>query len=275
EQVIKRLQIQCKEKDLHDWQDMVKRSKSLNTHTTIALVGKYVELQDAYISVVEALKHASIFNRTDLKIKWIDSEDITEKSTGTLLKSVDGIIIPGGFGARGIEGKINAARFARENKIPFLGLCLGMQVAIIEFARNVANLKNANSIEIDPTTPYPVIDFLPGQNEYSMLGGTLRLGKYPCKLRPDTKAFEAYHFTEISERHRHRYEVNNEYRNILEKHGLVVCGTSPNESIVEMVEVKDHPWYIACQFHPEFKSRPNRPHPLFLGFIKSSVDNQK
>lgn len=275
EQVIKRLKIQCKEKDMHDWEDMVQRSKKLTNRTQIALVGKYIELQDAYISVVEALKHASIYNDTKLEIKWIDSEDITEKTAGTLLKSADGIIIPGGFGSRGIEGKINAARYARENKVPYLGLCLGMQIAIIEFARNVCKLEKANSKEIDPDTPYPVIDFLPGQNEYSMLGGTLRLGKYPCKVKKDSKAYGVYQEEMISERHRHRYEVNNEYRDILAQHGMVFCGTSPNDSIVEMIELPDHPWFVACQFHPELKSRPNRPHPLFMGLIHAAVTQKR
>ena len=275
EQVIKRLKIQCKEKDMHDWEDMVQRSKKLSNRTQIALVGKYIELQDAYISVVEALKHASIYNDTKLEIKWIDSEDITEKTAGTLLKSADGIIIPGGFGSRGIEGKINAARYARENKVPYLGLCLGMQIAIIEFARNVCKLDKANSKEIDPDTPYPVIDFLPGQNEYSMLGGTLRLGKYPCKVKKDSKAYGVYQEELISERHRHRYEVNNEYRDILAQHGMIFCGTSPNDSIVEMIELPDHPWFVACQFHPELKSRPNRPHPLFMGLMHAAVTQKR
>lgn len=275
EQVIKRLKIQCKDKDLHDWEDMVLRSKKLSHHTRIALVGKYIELQDAYISVVEALKHASIYNDTKLEIKWIDSEDITEKTAGTLLQDAEGVIIPGGFGSRGIEGKINAARYARENKIPYLGLCLGMQIAIIEFARNVCKLDNANSKEIDPSTPYPVIDFLPGQNEYSMLGGTLRLGQYPCKLKEGTKARAAYGEEMISERHRHRYEVNNDFREVLSKQGMIFCGTSPNDSIVEMIELTDHPWFVACQFHPEFKSRPNRPHPLFMGFIHAAVAQKR
>lgn len=275
EQVIKRLKIQCKEKDMHDWEDMVQRSKKLSHRTQIALVGKYIELQDAYISVVEALKHASIYNDTKLEIKWIDSEDITEKTAGTLLKSADGIIIPGGFGSRGIEGKINAARYARENKVPYLGLCLGMQIAIIEFARNVCKLDKANSKEIDPDTPYPVIDFLPGQNEYSMLGGTLRLGKYPCKVKKDSKAYGVYKEEMISERHRHRYEVNNEYRDTLAQHGMIFCGTSPNDSIVEMIELPDHPWFVACQFHPEFKSRPNRPHPLFMGLMHAAVTQKR
>lgn len=273
ERVIERLHLRCREKDLSDWQLMVNKSKNLKSKVNIALVGKYIELHDAYLSVVEALKHAAIFNQSELTIKWIDSEELTEKNVGVMLKNMNGIIIPGGFGARGIEGKITAARFARENKIPYLGLCLGMQIAIIEFARNVAGLKEANSKEINPETPYSVIDFLPGQNEYSMLGGSLRLGKYPCKIKQGTKAFAAYGCTEISERHRHRYEVNNEYKEALTQNGMLISGTSPNGSIVEMVELKDHPWFVACQFHPEFKSRPNHPHPLFVDFISASLKN--
>jgi len=270
EQVIKRLKIKCKEKDLSDWVEMVERSKNTSTTTNIGLIGKYTELHDAYLSVVEALKHAAIFNSVELKIKWIDSEDITEKNAGVILGNLDGILIPGGFGVKGTEGKVNAARYARENNVPYLGLCLGLQVAIIEFARHVANLKNANSREINPNTPYPIIDFLPGQNEYSMLGGSLRLGKYPCKLVKGTKAFDCYKTEMISERHRHRYEVNNDYRDLLVKEGMIISGASPNGSIVEMIELQNHPWFVACQFHPEFKSRPNRPHPLFMGFLKAT-----
>lgn len=271
EQVIKRLGLQCQPKDLSDWENMVAMSKQLEYETTIALVGKYIELQDAYLSVVESLKHAAIHNKAKLHIKWVAAEEITERNAQSILKDVQGILIPGGFGTRGIEGKINAARYARENNIPFLGLCLGMQIAIIEFARHVCGLKDAHTKEIDPTTQNPVIDFLPGQNEYSMLGGTLRLGKYPCKLKPGTKAHAAYGCDMIDERHRHRYEVNNEYRDLLEQNGMVFCGTSPNESIVEMIELKNHPWFVACQFHPELKSRPNRPHPLFFDFVKASI----
>ena len=271
EQTIKRLKLQCKQKDLSDWEEMVAKSKIVNKKVEVALVGKYTELHDAYISVVEALKHACIYHHSELHINWIDSDEITEKNAGSILKNMDGILIPGGFGVRGTEGKINAARYARENKIPFLGLCLGMQIAIVEFARHVCGMTDANSIEMNPNTQYPVIDFLPGQSEYSMLGGTLRLGKYPCKVLPETKAFEAYKEEVIYERHRHRYEVNNEYRDILREKGMIFCGTSPNNSVVEMIELENHPWYVACQFHPEFKSRPNRPHPLFLGFINAAV----
>lgn len=274
EQVIKRLKLNCHEKDLSEWQLMVDKSKQINSEVKIALVGKYIELQDAYLSVVEALKHAAIFNHAKLEIKWVDSEELTEKSAGTVLRDVDGIIIPGGFGSRGIEGKINAARFARENKIPYLGLCLGMQIAIIEFARHICDMQDANSREINSETTHPVIDFLPGQNEYSILGGSLRLGAYPCKIVHGTHAYAAYGTDEISERHRHRYEVNNEFREELAKHGMVFSGTSPNGSIVEMIELPDHPWFVACQFHPEFKSRPNRPHPLFYSFIEAALKNK-
>jgi len=271
EQVIKRLKIKCKEKDLSDWVEMVDKSKHASTSVKIGLIGKYTELHDAYLSIVEALKHAAIFNSAELEIKWLGSEDITEKNAGVLLGNLDGILIPGGFGERGTEGKVNATRYARENRIPYFGLCLGMQTAIIEFARHVANLKNANSREINANTPYPVINFLPGQNEYSMLGGSLRLGKYPCKLIEGTKAYECYHTEMISERHRHRYEVNNDYRDLLVEKGLIISGTSPNGTIVEMIELPDHPWFVACQFHPEFKSRPNHPHPLFMGFIRAAI----
>jgi CTP synthase len=270
-QVIKRLKIKCKEKDLSDWTAMVDMSKKLTKSLTVGLVGKYTELHDAYLSVVESLKHAAIFNHAKIDIQWIDSELITPKTAAIHLSGLDGILIPGGFGVRGTEGKINTAQYARENRIPYLGLCLGMQIAIIEFARNVAGLKNACSIEMEPDTPHPVINFLPGQEDNNVLGGTLRLGKYPCKIMPNTKAFDAYGVDLITERHRHRYEVNNDYRTVLADHGLVFCGTSPDGNIVEMIELKDHPWFVACQFHPEFKSRPNRPHPLFMGFIKASL----
>jgi len=271
EQVIKRLKIKCKEKDLSDWMEMVEKSKHTTASVKIGLIGKYTELHDAYLSIVESLKHAAIFNSAELEIKWLNSEDITEKNAGVLLSDLHGILIPGGFGETGTEGKINAARFARENKIPYFGICLGLQVAVIEIARHIANMQNANSREINPNTPYPVIDLLPGQNEYSMLGGSLRLGKYPCKLIKGTKAYDCYHTEIISERHRHRYEVNNDYRDKLVEKGIIISGTSPNGTLVEMIELRDHPWFVACQFQPEFKSRPNRPHPLFMGFIKAAI----
>ncbi len=274
EQVIKRLNLTCKEKDLSDWIAMVDMSKKATTKLNIGLVGKYTDLHDAYLSVVEALKHAAIFNQVDLNLQWVESESVDCDTVEEHLKGLDGILIPGGFGVRGIEGKICTAQYAREKKIPFLGLCLGMQIAIIEYARNVGKLEGANSIEMDPDTMYPVINYLPGQNEYSMLGGTLRLGKYPCKLKENSKAREAYQSDMIDERHRHRFEVNNEFRDQLEAIGLSICGTSPNGGIVEMVEIVNHPWYMACQFHPEFKSRPNRPHPLFMAFMKAAKDNK-
>lgn len=273
EQVLKRLKIKCKEKDLSDWVEMVDRSKQTSTPVKIGLVGKYIDLHDAYLSIAEALKHAAIFNSADLEIKWIDSEDITEKNAGVILSEIDGILIPGSFGERGMEGKVNAARFARENKIPYFGLCLGLQTAVIEFARNVAHLKNANSREIKPNTPYPIIDLPYGQNEYSISDGSLRLGKYPCKLAQDTKAYNCYNTEMIFERHRHSYEVNNDYRDLLVEKGLIISGTSPDGSLVEMIELPNHPWFVACQFHPEFKSRPNRPHPLFMGFIRAAMGN--
>ena len=271
EQVIKRLKIKCKEKDLSDWIEMVEKSKHTTSSVKIGLIGKYTELHDAYLSIVEALKHAAIFNSAELEMKWLNSEDITEKNAGVLLSDLNGILIPGGFGETGTEGKINAARFARENKIPYFGICLGLQVAVIEIVRHIANMQNANSREINPNTPYPVIDLLPGQNEYSMLGGSLRLGKYPCKLIKGTKAYDCYNTETISERHRHRYEVSNDFRDILVEKGIIISGTSPNGTLIEMIELRDHPWFVACQFQPEFKSRPNRPHPLFMGFIKAAI----
>jgi CTP synthase len=254
---------------------MVERSKHTTSSVTIGIIGKYTDLHDAYLSVVESLKHAAIFNSTELKIIWIDSEEITEKNAGVLLSSLDGIIIPGGFGARGIEGKINATRYARENKIPYFGLALGMQIAVIEFARNIANLKNANSREMSLNTPYPVVDFLPGQNENSMPGSSLRLGQYPCRLTKGTKAFECYNTEVIAERHRNRYEVNNDYREQLVEKGLIISGVSPSGSFVQIIELQNHPWFVGCQCHPEFKSRPNRPHPLFMGFVKAAIKNLK
>jgi len=271
EQVIKRLKLKCKEKNLSDWAETVERSKHTSSVATIGIIGKCTDLHDAYLSVVEALKHAAIFNAAELEIKWFDSDEILEKNAGLLLSTLNGILIAASLDEKGSEGKINAAKYARENKIPYLGICLGMQVAVIEFARNIALLNNANSKDFNPNTPYPVIDLLPRQNEYSMQGGSLRLGKYPCKLIKGTKAYKQYNTELVYERHRHRYEVNNDYRDVLVEKGLVISGISPDGSIVEMVELPDHPWYVACQFHPEFKSRPNRPHPLFMGFVKAAI----
>ena len=275
EQVIKRLHIKCKEKDLSDWIEMVERSKKTSTSVTIGLIGKYTDLRDAYLSVAEALKHAAIYNSAELEIKWLDSDDITEKNANQLLGNLNGIIIPGDLGERGFEGKINASKFARENNIPYLGFTIGMQTAIIDFARHVANLTNANSSEINPKTLYPVIDLVPKPNKTCGIKENMRLGKFPCKLKKDTKVYQCYKDTEISERHRNCYEVNNEYRDILEKNGLIISGTSPDGNLVEIIELPTHTWFVACQFHPELKSRPNRPHPLFMGFMKAAIETKE
>lgn len=270
-QVISYLNLHPQYCDFSDWEKTIALTKEVTKNVKIGLVGKYVELHDAYLSVVEALKHGGLPNHAHVDIHWIDSEMLTSENISSVLGKMDGIITPGGFGIRGIEGKITAAQYAREHNIPFLGLCLGMQIATIEFARHVAGLTHANSIEFDPETLHPIINFLPGQDEKSSLGGTLRLGKYPCHIKKNTKAYEAYQTEFIEERHRHRYEFNNDYKDILEKNGMIFCGTSPNGEIVEMIELKNHKWFVACQFHPEFKSRPNKPHPLFVGFIKASL----
>ena len=257
---------------------MVARIHNAKGVTRIALVGKYVKLHDAYLSVVEALSHAGYAYGTKIDIRWVNSEEIEENKPdlSEVFKDIDGIIVPGGFGYRGIEGKIDAIRYARENKIPFLGLCLGMQCAVIEFARNVCAMKKANSSEFIPDTPYPVIDLMSDQEDVTEKGGTMRLGIYPCKLKDGTRARTLYDNKEIIyERHRHRYEVSNELRPILEKAGLVISGTSPDGRLVEIIELKDHPYFEATQAHPEFKSRPNRPHPLFLGFIEAALKERK
>jgi CTP synthase len=268
--VIEHLGLKCDELDLTEWTNIVEKMRNLEGKVNIALVGKYVELKDAYLSVAEALRHGGIENGVDVCIDWIQSEDINEENYEEALKNADGIIVPGGFGDRGIEGKVLAAKYARENKIPYLGICLGMQIAIIEFARNVLGLEDANSSELDSTTPYPVIDLMPEQKDIEALGGTMRLGLYPCKLKKDTKAMKSYEKEIIYERHRHRYEFNNEYRQKLVENGMSISGLSPDERLVEIVELEDHPWFVAVQFHPEFKSRPTRCHPLFREFIKAA-----
>ena len=269
--VCESLKLDCPEPDLTDWKQMVNDLRHPTQEVRIALVGKYTALHDAYISVVEALKHGGIPLHTTIDIKWVDSEELTTDNVGELLGDVNGILVPGGFGIRGVEGKILAARYARENNIPYLGLCLGMQVAIIEFARHVCGYNDAHSIELDPNTTHPVIALMPDQNGVEDIGGTLRRGAYPCVLDKDSKACKVYGTTEISERHRHRYEVNNDYRTALVEHGMKLCGTSPDGRIVEMIELPDHPWFIATQAHPELKSRPNRPHPLFRGFVEAAT----
>ena len=265
------LELPCPEPDLTDWKAMVEALRSPVHEITIALVGKYISLHDAYISVVEALKHGGIASHATVNIRWINSEDVTAENADSLLSDVDGILVPGGFGDRGIEGKIEAIRYAREHQIPFLGLCLGMQLAIVEYARHVAGLEDAHSIELNPQTPYPVIALLPDQNGIEDIGGTLRLGAYPCILDKTTKAYELYGSEEIHERHRHRYEVNNDFRRILVDKGMTLSGLSPDGRIVEMIELKDHPFFIGTQAHPELKSRPNRPHPLFRGFVEAAL----
>lgn len=275
---LKKLGLADRPVDLSDWKDMVARIHNAKGVTRIALVGKYVKLHDAYLSVVESLSHAGYAYGTKIDIRWVNSEEIEENKPdlSEVFKDIDGIIVPGGFGYRGIEGKIDAIRYARENKIPFLGLCLGMQCAVIEFARNVCAMKKANSSEFIPDTPYPVIDLMSDQEDVTEKGGTMRLGIYPCKLKDGTRARKLYDNKEIIyERHRHRYEVSNELRPILEKAGLIISGTSPDGRLVEIIELKDHPYFEATQAHPEFKSRPNRPHPLFLGFIEAALKERK
>lgn len=265
------LNIPCPEPDLTDWCTMVEALRHPVNNVTIALVGKYVQLHDAYISVVESLKHGGIFNKTTVHVKWVDSETVTDENVAQILSDVDGILVPGGFGDRGIEGKIRAITYARTHKVPFLGLCLGMQLSIVEFARNVVGLSDAHSIELNPATSHPVIALMPDQNGVTDIGGTLRLGSYPCVLDKTSKAFALYGKEVIEERHRHRYEVNNEYRNVLTQKGMILSGISPDGRIVEMCELKDHPFFVATQAHPEFKSRPNKPHPLFRGFVEACI----
>ena len=268
------LQLDCPDPDLTEWEKMIEDAKNLTQDVRVALVGKYTSLHDAYISVVESLKHGGIAHKTNVDIKWVNSEEVTRENAAEFFQDVDGILVPGGFGARGMDGKIHAIEYVRENNIPFLGLCVGMQLAIVEFARNVLDWKDAHSIELDPSTTHPVINLMEDQNGITDIGGTLRLGAYPCVLDKNSKAYELYGSKNISERHRHRYEVNNYYREDLVKGGLHLCGLSPDSKIVEMVELPSHPWFIATQAHPEFKSRPNRPHPLFKGFVGAALEHQ-
>lgn len=270
--VCESLHLPCPEPDLSDWTHMVEALRHPNKEVTIALVGKYIQLHDAYLSVVEALKHGGIASHANVHLKWVDSELVTEENVAEYLSDVDSVLVPGGFGNRGIEGMITAIRYARENKIPFLGLCLGMQLTIVEYARNVLGYHDAHSIEMNPNTMHPVIALMPDQDGIEDIGGTLRLGAYPCVLADGSKAQELYGEKEISERHRHRYEVNNDFRKALTENGMVLSGVSPDGRIVEMVELSDHPFYIATQAHPEFKSRPNRPHPLFRGLIAAAAE---
>lgn len=269
--VINRLNLKCTERDLKEWREIVAKMKAPKHNVTIAIVGKYVALPDAYLSVAEALRHGGLPHDTQVQIKWIDSEQIEAKGVEKVLGQVDGILVPGGFGNRGIEGKIEAIRWAREKKIPFLGICLGMQCAIIEYSRNVCGMAGANSSEFNPDTEYPVIDLLPEQKEIEDMGGTMRLGLDPVRIQPGCLAFQAYQQELIYERHRHRYEVNNEYLATLQDKGLKISGILPDRQLVEIIELPEHPWFVATQFHPEFKSRPNRPQPLFRDFVGAAL----
>ncbi len=269
--VIEKLGLQAGPLDLSEWNALVEKIGHKSGVVRIALVGKYVQLQDAYLSVVEALRHAGIHHERDVEIVWVDAESLRPDEIRSRLEMADGILVPGGFGVRGIEGKILAVQYAREAKVPYLGICLGMQVAVVEFARNVCGMRGANSSEFDPETPYPVIDLLPEQKDIEDKGGTMRLGASPVKVVPGTRAFDAYHDEVIYERHRHRYEVNNVHRGQLVDAGLLVSGMTPDERLVEIVELADHPWFVASQFHPEFKSRPTRPQPLFRDFVGSAI----
>ncbi len=269
------LNIDCPSPNLQEWQDMVHALKNPENEVTVALVGKYTKLHDAYISVVESLKHGAVAHKSCIDIKWVDSETVTEENVSEILGDVSGVIVPGGFGNRGIDGMITSIKYAREHGVPFLGLCLGMQMAIVEYARHVAGLADAHSAELDPSTTHPVIHLMPEQDGIEDIGGTLRLGSYPCVLKEGTNSHDVYNSNLIEERHRHRYEVNNYYRDDLESAGMTLSGISPDGRIVEMIELKSHPWFIATQAHPEFKSRPNRPHPLFKGFVGAALKYQK
>ena len=273
--VCESLELPCPQPDLDDWKSMVNDLRHPQTEVDIAIVGKYIQLHDAYLSVVEALKHGGIANHANVHIHWIDSEHLTTENYEESLKGLDGILVPGGFGTRGTEGKILAVQYAREHKIPFLGICLGMQIAIIEFARNVLGYHDANSIELNPDTLHPVIALMPEQDGIEDLGGTLRLGSYPCKLKEGTKSYELYGKQDIAERHRHRYEVNNDYRKQLEANGMSLVGLSPDGRIVEMIEITEHPFFVGTQGHPELKSRPNHAHPLFKGLVQAAATYKK
>ena len=272
--VMESLGLEKRKPDLTDWEEMVESLRHPDKTVNIAMVGKYTQLHDAYLSVVEALKHGGIACKAKVEITWIDSEELNEKNLDQRLYSVDGILVPGGFGTRGTEGMILAAQYARVHKLPYLGICLGMQMAIVEFARHVLGYEDANSIELDPKTTHPVIALMPDQEKVEDLGGTLRLGSYPCVLQDDTLSLELFGKKEIQERHRHRYEVNNAYRGELAAKGMIIAGTSPDGHIVEMIEIPENPFFIGTQGHPEFKSRPNHAHPLFRGFVKAAANRR-
>ncbi|MBI3597751.1 MAG: CTP synthase [Nitrospirae bacterium] len=271
ERIIQQLHLNSKPPQLAQWTELVERIRHPKHKTRIALVGKYIELKESYKSLCEALTHGGLPHHCGVEVMWVDAEEIERKGAESFLKKGDGILIPGGFGNRGIEGKIEAIRYARESKKPFLGICLGMQCAAIEFGRNVAGLKEANSSEFDPKTPHPVIDLIPSQKDLDAKGGTMRLGAYPCELKKDSLAYRAYQTDLVAERHRHRYEFNNRYLETFKKAGMTVSGLYPKEQLVEIIELQDHPWFLATQFHPEFRSRPTAPHPIFREFIKAAL----
>ncbi|GIW47303.1 MAG: CTP synthase [Deltaproteobacteria bacterium] len=270
--IVESLNMWTRRPDISSWQGIVDKIKRCESTVTIGVVGKYVSQKDAYKSLHEALAHGGIANDCRVDIKYIDSEEIEVGGVEPLLKGVHGVLVPGGFGKRGFEGKIKAVKFARENKVPFLGICLGMQMAVVEFARNVCGLEDAHTTEFEPNTPHPVVNLMEHQKTIKEKGGTMRLGAYPCMLKKGTIAYRAYQEEEISERHRHRYEVDNRYHDILEKNGMILSGLSPDGKLVEMIELRDHPWFVGCQFHPEFKSTPLNPHPLFREFIKAALE---
>jgi CTP synthase len=270
--VVERLGLSCSEPDLSEWEKMVEVIRHPLRQVRVAVVGKYIELRDAYKSIKEAIDHGGIAHQAAVQIDWVDAEVLEAGDAGAILGGAQGILVPGGFGYRGIAGKVKAIDYARSQKVPFFGICLGMQCATIEFARNVCQLEGANSTEFDVETHYPVIDLLPEQREVLDMGGTMRLGHYPCLLQPGSLARQAYGVESVEERHRHRYEFNNSFRRLMQERGLRITGTSPDGRLVEIVELPDHPWFLACQFHPEFKSRPNRPHPLFKGFIGAALE---
>ena len=272
--VCRELGLDTPQPDLTEWRAMVDRIKTPHSEVTIGLVGKYVQLHDAYPSVAEALRHAGYARHAAVDIRWIDSETLLPDTVDEVLQGLDGIILPGGFGDRGIEGMVLAAQYAREHDVPYFGICLGMQIAVMEYARHVAGIADATSGEFHPDAAHKVIDFMPGQSDEVDKGGTLRLGSYPCEILPNTTMARCYGAPEIRERHRHRYEFNNDYRAVLQAHGLTLSGLSPDGRLVETVELTDRPFYVGVQFHPEFKSRPNRPHPLFAGFVGAAMEKR-
>ncbi|PSO58881.1 MAG: CTP synthase [Cyanobacteria bacterium QH_10_48_56] len=274
QQILELVQLEAREPELQQWRTLVERLYCPTRKIEVAIVGKYVQLSDAYLSLVEALRHAAIAAGSEINLRWVSAEDLEINGGEPYLKDVSGVIVPGGFGIRGVDGKVTAVEYARKHHIPFLGLCLGMHCAVVEWARHIAHIDNANSAEFDPDTDNPVINLLPEQQDVVDLGGTMRLGLYPCRLGARTRAFSLYQQEVIYERHRHRYEFNNAYRNLFLETGYAIAGTSPDERLVEIIELPDHPFFIATQFHPEVRSRPNTPHPLFLGFVKAGLEKR-